>query len=112
MGFTPDFGWLRYRTPSTPDVRSNRARRRKNGPDRAVHHSFVHHESRGKRDVPRTRDHRAGIAFDAGQGIREVAFSSDGGRSWRVAELGRIWGEYSFREWRFRLRPANAVHMR
>jgi sulfite dehydrogenase (cytochrome) subunit A len=46
-----------------------------------------------------------GIAFDAGHGIREVAFSSDGGRSWRVAELGRDEGKYSFREWRIAFTP-------
>ena len=46
-----------------------------------------------------------GIAFDAGHGIREVAFSSDGGRSWRVAELGQNLGKYSFREWRIGFTP-------
>jgi hypothetical protein len=46
-----------------------------------------------------------GIAFDAGHGIREVAFSSDGGKTWRVAELGADIGKYSFREWRIRFTP-------
>ncbi len=46
-----------------------------------------------------------GIAFDSGQGIREVAFSGDGGRTWRVAELGRDLGRYSFREWRIGFTP-------
>ena len=40
-----------------------------------------------------------GIAFDGGHGIREVLFSSNGGRSWRAAELGRDQGRFSFREW-------------
>ena len=40
-----------------------------------------------------------GIAFDGGDGIREVLFSEDGGRSWKEAELGRDLGRYSFREW-------------
>ncbi len=47
-----------------------------------------------------------GIAFDSGHGIREVAFSSDGGRSWRVAELGADMGRYGFREWRIGFKPA------
>ena len=47
-----------------------------------------------------------GIAFDSGQGIREVAFSSDGGRTWRVAQLGTDLGRYSFREWRIGFTPA------
>jgi len=40
-----------------------------------------------------------GIAFDGGQGIREVLFSADGGRSWQAAALGPDQGKYSFREW-------------
>ena len=40
-----------------------------------------------------------GIAFDGGSGIRSVALSHDGGRSWRDAALGKNLGKYSFREW-------------
>ena len=40
-----------------------------------------------------------GIAFDGGYGIVEVLFSSDGGRTWREAQLGKDLGRYSFREW-------------
>jgi DMSO/TMAO reductase YedYZ molybdopterin-dependent catalytic subunit len=47
-----------------------------------------------------------GIAFDDGHGITEVAFSSDGGRTWRAATLGQDLGRYSFREWRIGFRPA------
>ena len=36
-----------------------------------------------------------GIAFDGGQGIREVLFSDDGGKSWRETELGKDLGKYS-----------------
>lgn len=46
-----------------------------------------------------------GIAFEGGSGIREVAFSSDGGRNWRVAELGTDLGRYSFREWKIPFKP-------
>lgn len=49
-----------------------------------------------------------GIAFDSGQGIREVAFSSDGGQTWRVAQLGADLGRYSFREWRIGFTPSKA----
>ncbi len=41
-----------------------------------------------------------GIAFDGGEGIKEVQFSADGGRSWSAAELGEDLGKYSFREWK------------
>jgi sulfite dehydrogenase (cytochrome) subunit A len=46
-----------------------------------------------------------GIAFDGGQGIREVAWSADGGQSWREARLGADMGSYSFREFTFGFTP-------
>jgi sulfite dehydrogenase (cytochrome) subunit A len=46
-----------------------------------------------------------GIAFDGGQGIREVGWSADGGQSWREARLGADMGRYSFREFTFGFTP-------
>lgn len=40
-----------------------------------------------------------GIAFDGGSGIKEVAVSTDGGKTWAPAKLGQDLGKYSFREW-------------
>jgi len=40
-----------------------------------------------------------GIAFDGGTGIKSVAVSTDGGKSWTDAKLGQDLGKYSFREW-------------
>ena len=51
-----------------------------------------------------------GIAFDGGQGIREVAFSTDGGQSWQPAKLGKDLGRYSFREFTFNFTPAKGEH--
>ena len=51
-----------------------------------------------------------GIAFDGGQGIREVAYSSDGGQSWRGAKLGADMGRYSFREFTFAITPEKGKH--
>ena len=51
-----------------------------------------------------------GIAFDGGQGIREVAWSADGGQTWRAATLGSDLGRYSFREFRFGFTPAAGAH--
>jgi sulfite dehydrogenase (cytochrome) subunit A len=39
-----------------------------------------------------------GIAFDGGKGIKEVAVSADGGKTWAQAKLGKDLGKYSFRE--------------
>jgi DMSO/TMAO reductase YedYZ molybdopterin-dependent catalytic subunit len=50
--------------------------------------------------VPAARETRLrGIAFDSGAGITEVLVSTDGGESWRPAQLGRDLGRNSFREW-------------
>ena len=40
-----------------------------------------------------------GLAFDGGFGIRDVAVSADGGKTWTSAALGSELGKYSFREW-------------
>jgi len=51
-----------------------------------------------------------GIAFDGGQGIREVAYSTDGGQSWRGATLGSDLGRFSFREFTFAFVPPAGAH--
>ena len=51
-----------------------------------------------------------GIAFDGGQGIREVAWSADGGQTWRAATLGTDLGRYSFREFTFGFVPQPGQH--
>jgi DMSO/TMAO reductase YedYZ molybdopterin-dependent catalytic subunit len=40
-----------------------------------------------------------GIAFGGDTGVARVDFSSDGGKSWQAAELGKDEGKYSFRQW-------------
>jgi sulfite dehydrogenase (cytochrome) subunit A len=47
-----------------------------------------------------------GIAFDGGKGIKEVAVSTDGGKSWTQAKLGKDLGKYSFREWKLPVKLA------
>jgi DMSO/TMAO reductase YedYZ molybdopterin-dependent catalytic subunit len=51
-----------------------------------------------------------GIAFDGGQGIREVAYTTDGGSSWRQASLGEDLGRYSFREFTFPFTPGRGAY--
>ncbi|MHB1426160.1 MAG: molybdopterin-dependent oxidoreductase [Gemmataceae bacterium] len=46
-----------------------------------------------------------GIAFDGGRGIKQVEFSSDGGATWKQAQLGNDLGNYSFRRWRAEWTP-------
>lgn len=47
-----------------------------------------------------------GIAFGGAAGVKRVDFSSDGGKTWEPARLGRDEGKYSFREWQTRFTPA------
>ena len=51
-----------------------------------------------------------GIAFDQGYGIDQVFFSSDGGQHWESAQLGKDYGDFSFRPWEIRvtLKPGQA----
>ena len=49
-----------------------------------------------------------GIAFDGGYGIASVRVSTDGGQTWREADLGQDYGKYAFREWTLSLTPKRA----
>ncbi|MBS0220822.1 MAG: molybdopterin-dependent oxidoreductase [Proteobacteria bacterium] len=52
-----------------------------------------------------------GIAFDSGSGIKEVAVSTDDGKSWTPAKLGQDLGKYSFREWQLPVTLAAGAHV-
>jgi DMSO/TMAO reductase YedYZ molybdopterin-dependent catalytic subunit len=47
-----------------------------------------------------------GIAFGGDGGVKRVNFSSDGGKSWHAAHLGKDEGKYSFRQWQTQFTPA------
>ena len=51
-----------------------------------------------------------GIAFDGGIGIKDVAVSSDGGKTWTSAKLGKDLGKFSFREWTLTVQLAAGDH--
>ena len=51
-----------------------------------------------------------GIAFDGGTGIKEVAVSTDDGRNWMPARLGKDLGKYSFRQWILPVKLAAGTH--
>ncbi|SMF88853.1 Mo-co oxidoreductase dimerisation domain-containing protein [Azospirillum oryzae] len=44
-----------------------------------------------------------GLAFGGNSAVRSVDISLDEGRSWEPASLGKDWGDFSFRQWSFRL---------
>lgn len=45
----------------------------------------------------------SGLAWDGGYGIRTVQVSTDSGKTWSTATLGKDLGEYAFRPWSFDL---------
>ncbi len=47
-----------------------------------------------------------GVAWDGGYGIRTVEVSTDGGHSWREAQLGEDLGRFAFRPFSFTVTPA------
>ena len=51
-----------------------------------------------------------GIAFDGGEGISDVAVSTDGGQTWTGAKLGEDLGKYSFRGWSLAVTLAKGTH--
>jgi DMSO/TMAO reductase YedYZ molybdopterin-dependent catalytic subunit len=51
-----------------------------------------------------------GIAFNGGSGIKDVAVSTDGGKTWQQAKLGKDLGKYSFREWSLPVKLAAGAH--
>ncbi|MGB5904856.1 MAG: molybdopterin-dependent oxidoreductase [Xanthobacteraceae bacterium] len=51
-----------------------------------------------------------GIAFDGGKGIKEVAVSTDGGKTWLPTKLGKNLGNYSFREWHATVKLTAGAH--
>ncbi len=72
--------------------------------------SFVTNLSDGAKVKAGQRLVVRGIAFDGGNGIREVALSADGGRTWRETTLGKDLGKYSFREWRAAVTLTSGKH--
>ena len=57
----------------------------------------------------------SGVAWDAGYGIRAVEVSTDGGKSWSEATLGKDLGRFAFRPWSCALtakKGANSVMVR
>lgn len=51
-----------------------------------------------------------GFAFGGGSALKSVMISANGGKTWRMANLGRNHGAYGFREWAARISLSRAGH--
>jgi sulfite dehydrogenase (cytochrome) subunit A len=96
-----------YHIPATPGANeSPEAPARKTVPiNRLNVRSFFVRPDPGARAPVGQAGALEGIAFDGGDGIRQVEVSADGGRSWSAARLGDDLGPYSFRRWRAEWTP-------
>jgi sulfite dehydrogenase (cytochrome) subunit A len=98
--------WMKsaYRIPDTPNnsVEPGTAPTATIPINRFTVRSFITNVADGARLKPGSTTLK-GIAFDGGKGIKEVAVTIDGGKSWTPAKLGKDLGKYSFREWKLKV---------
>src|SRR5690242_2368911 len=105
--------WMKsaYRIPDTPCncVEPGAAPKATIPINRFTVRSFITSVTDGAR-LKAGRTRLRGIAFDGGKGIKEVAVSTDGGKTWTPAKLGKDLGKYSFREWTLPVKLAAGAH--
>jgi DMSO/TMAO reductase YedYZ molybdopterin-dependent catalytic subunit len=105
--------WMKsaYRIPDTPNnsVEPGTAPKATIPINRFTVRSFITNVIDGAKLKPGATKLK-GIAFDGGKGIKEVAVSIDGGKTWTAARLGKDLGKYSFREWTLAVKLAAGSH--
>jgi sulfite dehydrogenase len=101
-----------YRVPNTPDFQeSPKALAKDTVPIHrmTVRSLFVRPEP--EEAVSAGRDYEVeGLALDGGSGIRKVEVSTDGGKTWSEAKLGKDLGRFSWRRWKFSWKPERGSH--
>jgi DMSO/TMAO reductase YedYZ molybdopterin-dependent catalytic subunit len=99
-----------YGIPATPNVDESPARPAEQTVpiSRMNVRSFFTPPGAGFRATRGTLCPLEGIAFDGGAGIHRVDVSSDGGATWREADLGPDLGRFSLRRWRLAWQPNKA----
>ena len=106
--------WMKsaYRIPDTPCncVEPGTAPKATIPINRFTVRSFITNVSDDGRLKARKTTTLRGIAFDGGSGIKDVAVSTDNGKSWTAARLGRDLGRYSFREWKLPIKIAPGIY--
>ena len=101
--------WMKsaYRIPDTPDnsVEPGTTPKATIPINRFTIRSFITSVTDGAK-LKAGRTTLRGIAFDSGKGIKDVSVSTDGGKTWTSAKLGKDLGNYSFREWKLPVKLA------
>ncbi|MBU6462948.1 MAG: molybdopterin-dependent oxidoreductase [Bradyrhizobium sp.] len=105
--------WMKsaYRIPDTPDnsIEPGTTPKATIPINRFTVRSFITSVADGAKLKPGSTTLR-GIAFDSGKGIKDVTVSTDGGKTWTQARLGKDLGKYSFREWKLPVKLAAGSH--
>jgi DMSO/TMAO reductase YedYZ molybdopterin-dependent catalytic subunit len=105
--------WMKsaYRIPDTPDnsIEPGTAPKATIPINRFTIRSFITNVADGAK-LKSGSTTLQGIAFDSGKGIKDVAVSTDGGKTWMQASLGKDLGKYSLREWKLPVKLAAGSH--
>jgi DMSO/TMAO reductase YedYZ molybdopterin-dependent catalytic subunit len=99
--------WMKtaYLIPDTPraDVKPGQTGVKQVPINKMVPRSFVTNIKPGQTVKAGAPTLVRGIAFGGDTGVARVDLSSDGGKNWRPATLGKDEGKYGFRQWQSRL---------
>src|SRR5262249_20972678 len=93
-----------YTIPDTPhaDMKPGQTGVKMVPINRMVPRSFIANIKSGETVRTAAPTLARGIAFGGDSGVAEVDLSSDGGKTWQAAQLGKDEGKYSFRQWEAR----------
>jgi DMSO/TMAO reductase YedYZ molybdopterin-dependent catalytic subunit len=97
-----------YTIPDTPhaNVRPDETDYKSVPINRMVPRSFITNLKAGDTVHTGVPTKVRGIAFGGDTGVARVEFSSDHGKTWLAAHLGKDEGKYSFRQWEAEFTPA------
>jgi hypothetical protein len=97
--------WKAYTIPDTPhaSIKPGETDVKMIPINRMVPRSFVTNLASGQQVKSAASTTLRGIAFGGDCGVARVDYSTDGGRSWQQAQLGKDEGKYGFRQWQTQL---------
>ncbi|MDQ0470218.1 molybdopterin-dependent oxidoreductase [Labrys wisconsinensis] len=95
--------WMKtaYTIPDTPhaDIKPGQTGVKMVPINKMVPRSFITNVAPNQKLPAGTPTQVRGIAFGGDTGVAKVDLSSDDGKSWQAAKLGKDEGKYSFRQW-------------
>jgi DMSO/TMAO reductase YedYZ molybdopterin-dependent catalytic subunit len=108
--------WMKtaYRIPTGKFVVSDRFPSQETDANAPITDLVVNSLTTHPVDGQRFQHHRLievkGLAWDGGHGIDRIEISIDEGRTWHPGSLGKDYGPYAWRLWRYRFKPMHKGH--